>query len=88
MQFKDLEGHNPCECWQFDPKTNEGQPPYVQVTTALSGPRAIVRPTPTESTPNPVILHIAPMEWLVVLPSGVMLVLNDHAAFLLLTDIM
>ncbi len=74
------------EAWQFDPRDNAGQPDFIYVTTTLSGPRAIVRPAGTESNPNPAELHLAPTDWMLLLPSGVYIVLSDHAAHHLLEE--
>ena len=74
------------QAWQFDPHDNAGQPDFVHVTTALAGPRAVVRPQITKDNPNPVFLPLEPLDWLVLLPSGVYIVLSDHAATHLLKE--
>ena len=73
--------------WQFNPQDNTGQPDYVHVQTALGGPRAVVRPPVVKpSVPDvvPVILHLAPTDWLIELENGAMFQMNAHAAMYLL----
>ena len=90
MKFKDLEV---TFAWQFEPHNNKGQPDFVQVSQALGGPRAIVRPPMNpdaaqadvhdrapNSTPMNVILHLAPGDWCIGFGNGTFTQLNAHAA--------
>lgn len=87
MKIKELRVES---AWQFTPHDNQGQPDFVHVQTALGGPRAIVRPpVPNPSVPGmqPVILHLAPTDWVIGLGGGVYIQMNAHAAqFILHND--
>ena len=65
--------------WEFDPSSsNADQPEFVSVTTQLGGPRAICRP------PDHPIFYLAPGDVLVGFEDGRYIMLNGHAAAVLL----
>lgn len=66
--------------WEFNPTTSEGQPDFVQASTALGGVRAIARP------PGHPIFYVLPGEVLIELENGKWTKLDGHAAATLLVE--
>ena len=70
--------------WQFDVRTNKGNPPFVNITSALGGPRAVAQPPQSGGEQYAVTFYVAPQEWLIQVEGGQWLHMSDHTAFFLL----
>lgn len=72
--------------WQFDVRTNKGQPEFVNVSSAMGGPRAIAKPPANKLDNYPPTFYLTPQDWLVQLENGVYIQMSDHTKHYLLDD--